>query len=428
MAWLRSTAGRLLVVAVVVALVIVGNVLRGSRAARGVEVETLTLGTGELSVDVKASGVVEPADPAEVRAPMTGRLAEVTVEPGDAVEAGQVLARYDAGDLRVQIERLEHDLVQARASLADLEARRSRAGELARAQLAQAEARYRQAVLERDKLGHLPPWDEARQQAEERVREAEAALEELRARLAGEAVTPEDLRAAQAAVTAAETALRQARAQLADVELRAPAGGTVLEVGAEPGEAVAAGQLLVLIARLGQVDVVAEVDEVDIGKIRPGLSARVSTLAYPDRTFTGTVTRLAPTARREGDVAVFDVRIRVDNPEGLLRPGMTVSVEIETERRSGVLVVPYEVLTVREGKSGVFVVEDGTARFRPVETGLITETHAEITGGVDAGAVIVSGPPSALRVLQDGDQVRLAQAGGRAGDRDEDGDEEGDGS
>lgn len=407
MSWLRSLWGRALVLATLVLLIVAGNAARAARAPRGLEVETLTVGPGEFSLDVNAPGVVEAADPVEVRAPLTARLLEVLVEPGDTVEAGQVIARYDAEDLRVQAARLEQELAQARAQLNDLEKRSAGQEELAEAQLAQAEARLRQARLDLEAVTRTTaPGDPERRRAEQRVQEAEAALAELRSRLATESVSSSELAAARAAVGAAQAALTQVRAQLADVELRAPEAGTVLAVEAESGASVSAGALIASIARLEVVEVVAEVDEIDIGRVRPGLSAEVTTLAYPDRTFSATVTRLAPAARRQEDVAVFDVRLRVDNREGLLRPGMTVDVAIHAERRSGVLVVPYAAVTVRDGRTGVFAVVDGTARFRPVETGLSTETEVIVTSGLAGGEVIVTGPPAALRVLADGQRVQ----------------------
>lgn len=412
MTLLRSTAGRLALLAVLVVLVVVVNVVRGAGSSRETEVEGLEVAPGDLTVDVRATGVAQAFEPVEIRAPLNGRLVEVAVEAGDQVSPSDLIARYDAEDLQVQVNRLQQDLAQARAHLAQLLERQAAAGEQAASQLTQAESRVRQARIALHSVLHLPTWDLERKQAEERLNEAEAALAELQARLEAEQVSAEEISAARTAVRAAEAALAQAQAQLAGTDLTTPDGGTVLEVLVEPGEAVTAGQLIARIARLDVVEVVAEVDETDIGRIKPGLSARVTTLAYPDRTFTAQVTRIAPIARRQGQVGVFDVTLRVENGEELLRPGMTVTVDIEAERRSGDLVVPSAALTVREGRNGVFVIQDGVARFRPVTTGLTTATQAAITGGLQAGEIIVVGPPAVLRTLADGDRVRVTAADG----------------
>jgi len=172
------------------------------------------------------------------------------------------------------------------------------------------------------------------------------------------------------------------------------------------------GQRIARIARLDVVEVVAEVDETDLGRVRPGLTARVTSLAYPEETFAGEVVRIAPIARRVGEVGVFDVTLRVTNRGQLLRPGMTVTIDIETERLEAVVAVPNAALTVRDGRNGVFVIENGVARFRPVETGLATATEVAILSGLEPGEMIVAGPPGALRTLADGDAVRTTTAAG----------------
>jgi HlyD family secretion protein len=413
MVWLRSTPGRLTLLAVLVILLIAGNIARGHQARRGFEVEVYSVSLTTFTVYVQAPGTVEAADAADLRAPLAGLLAEVHVEAGDQVRVGDVVARYDAEHLWVQVNRLEQELAQARAQLADLEARRATSAALIESQIEQAESRVRQARLDLKRVLHLAPWDVDRLQAEARVAEAEAALAELRARLESEGVSDEQLAAARSAVEAAEVSLRQARARLVDAELHAPIDGTVLEVNAEAGELVGEGQLLVRVADLTVVEVVAEVDEIDIGRVAEGLKAEVTSLAFPGASFSGRVTRVAPIARRTGDMAVFDVMLRVSNEDMLLRPGMSVRVRIESERREGVLTVPYAALTVRRGRTGVFLVENGRARFQPVETDASTETEV-VVKGLASGDVVVCGPPAVLRLLSDGERVRMrgANAGG----------------
>lgn len=412
MPMLRTTAGRLIALAALVALVLVGNALRGGRSPQGLEVDGLVVETTDLTVDVRASGITDAADPEDIRAPLSGRLVDVAVEAGDEVAGGAVVARYDAEEMRVQVERLQQELAQARAQLAELLSRRAGAEEQAASQLAQAESRVRQARLALQAVLQLPEWDLERKQAEVRVQETEAALAELQTRLAAEQISAEQVNAARTAVAASEAALAQAQARLVDVELRTAGAGTVLEVLVEPGESVQPGQRIARIARLDVVEVVAEVDETDLGRVRPGLTARVTSLAYPEETFAGEVVRIAPIARRVGEVGVFDVTLRVTNRGQLLRPGMTVTIDIETERLEAVVAVPNAALTVRDGRNGVFVIENGVARFRPVETGLATATEVAILSGLEPGEMIVAGPPGALRTLADGDAVRTTTAAG----------------
>lgn len=185
-------------------------------------------------------------------------------------------------------------------------------------------------------------------------------LEEVKARVAASAAGPAEEAAARAAVTAAREALAQVREQRSQVELRSPAAGTLLQVEVDAGESVTAGQLLMRLADLDVVEVIAEVDEVDIAQVRPGMSA---------------------------------------------------SVTITGDRRADVLVLPLAALTVREGSNGVFVLEGQTVRFRPVETGLVSTTQAEVIAGLGEGDTVVVGPLAILRILQDGTPVQAIPVG-----------------
>jgi len=262
--------------------------------------------------------------------------------------------------LKVQEERLVRDLAQAEAALQDLQRRREESDALGQAQLAQAEAQYEQAWMNWVDAQSLPPWDHDRARVEQQLKAAEAALEEVKARVAASAAGPAEEAAARAAVTAAREALAQVREQRSQVELRSPAAGTLLQVEVDAGESVTAGQLLMRLADLDVVEVIAEVDEVDIAQVRPGMSA---------------------------------------------------SVTITGDRRADVLVLPLAALTVREGSNGVFVLEGQTVRFRPVETGLVSTTQAEVIAGLGEGDTVVVGPLAILRMLQDGTPVQAIPVG-----------------
>lgn len=406
MSFFRAGRRRFLVLGLLVLVLIVGfSLLRGRvQAVPMVEVQPVT--KSDLTISVQARGVMEAADPVDIRSPFSGQLLQVPLQAGAAVTAGDLLAAYRIDDLTVQEERLVRDLAQAEAALQDLLQRKEESDALGEAQLAQAEAQYEQARMDWVAAQTLPPWDPDRARTEQRFKAAEGALAEAKARIAAGVAGPADEAAARAAVTAAREALAQVREQKSQVELRSPAAGTLLQVEVDAGESVMAGQLLMRLADLSTVEVVAEVDEVDIGQVRPSAAAEVTVPAYPEATFEGEVVRVAPTARREGNVAHFDVWVRVPNPDHLLRPGMSALITIAGDRRSDVVVLPLAALTVRDGVSGVFVLEGQTARFQAVETGLVSATEAEVVDGVAEGDTVVVGPPPILRALQDGTPVQ----------------------
>ncbi|HEU5304403.1 MAG TPA: efflux RND transporter periplasmic adaptor subunit, partial [Gemmatimonadales bacterium] len=156
---------------------------------------------------------------------------------------------------------------------------------------------------------------------------------------------------ANAEVIRARVALDNARDQLDDTNVRAPINGTIIEKQVERGQVISSptndvggGTVLLKMADLNLVQVRTLVDETDIGKIRPRQRATVTVDAFPTRPFSGTVLKIEPQAQTEQNVTMFPVLVRIDNKEGLLRPGMNSEVEIHVGRRDGVLAVPNAAL------------------------------------------------------------------------------------
>jgi HlyD family secretion protein len=156
---------------------------------------------------------------------------------------------------------------------------------------------------------------------------------------------------ARSEVVRSQVAVDNARIQLEDTDVRAPITGTVLEKDVERGTVIASatsnvsgGTTLLKMADLNQVQVRTLVDETDIGKLKPGQLATVTVDAYPQRPFSGTVLKIEPQAQTEQNVTMFPVLVRIDNKEGLLRPGMNAEVEIHVGRRDNVLAVPNAAL------------------------------------------------------------------------------------
>jgi HlyD family secretion protein len=164
---------------------------------------------------------------------------------------------------------------------------------------------------------------------------------------------------ARAALVRADTNLQLARIRRQDVTIKAPIAGTILEKTIEPGQIIASatsnvsgGTTLLKMADLSEMQVRAKVDETDIGKIQPGMEARVSLEAYPNRSFTGEVVKIEPQAVVEQNVTLFPVLIHLKNSEGLLKPGMNAEVSIEVASRNGVVAIPNTaVVSMREAGS-----------------------------------------------------------------------------
>ncbi|HEX2189350.1 MAG TPA: efflux RND transporter periplasmic adaptor subunit [Longimicrobiaceae bacterium] len=264
--------------------------------------ETAAVERRDLDVAVEAAGVVEPIRVVEVKSKASGEILALHVETGDRVARGSMLAEIDPRDVSNALAQAEADLSVAQVTVSTAGAERRRMQELREAQVATQQ-------------------------------EYEAAVQQAAS--------------AQAQLVRARTNLELARQRSGDVTIRAPIAGTVIERGAETGQIIASatsnvsgGTTLLKMADLSEVQVRAKVDETDLGQVQPGQAARVTVESYPGRTFTGTVLKVEPQAVVEQNVTLFPVLVRLENRDGLLRPGMNADVQIQVVRRPGATVVP----------------------------------------------------------------------------------------
>jgi len=260
----------------------------------------------DIVVSAQAAGAVQPDTTVEVKSKASGEILRLSAETGQLVKRGALLVRIDPRNARNALAQAQADLDVARAQLANATSRKRRADELFQSQSI-TEQEHEQSLL--------------------------------------------DYANASAAVVRARVAVDNARIQLEDTDVRAPVTGTIIEKNVERGTVIASatsnvsgGTTLLKMADLNLVQVRTLVDETDVGKVQPGQRATVTVDAYPNRTFAGTVLKIEPQARTEQNVTVFPVLVRIDNQEGLLRPGMNTEVEIHVGRREGVPAVPNAAL------------------------------------------------------------------------------------
>jgi HlyD family secretion protein len=260
----------------------------------------------EIVVSAEAAGVIEPYVTVEVKSKASGEILEVLADSGDRVEQGTLLLRIDQRQLRNALAQARADLEVARARFANAKAQLGRSEQLYRAESI-SETSYDQAVL--------------------------------------------DHATAKAEVVRSGAALENAQIEMDDADVLAPIEGTILRREVERGQVissptrdVAGGTVLLTMAALELVRVRTLVDETDIGKIRPGLAATVTVAAYSDHPFHGSVLKIEPQSQIEQNITMFPTLIGLDNPEGLLKPGMNCEVEIHVDRRDAVLTIPNAAL------------------------------------------------------------------------------------
>lgn len=454
MARKRTVLGRRLFILVgvvaVAALVVYGNSRRASEGKGGVPVRTAAVTEKDITLEISAKGVVEAEREMRVRSEISGLIERVTVEIGDEVKRGQPLIFFDAADLATRREEAEHSLREAESTLALLMKRKENWMRSHQAELEQARAQLEQVRIRTKATEGLPPWEEDRVLALEELREAEARVKLIEAQVESERVTDEEIAAAEASISSARATLERARDAISKSVVRSPADGVVTAVRMEEGDAVSQGSVLIEVADLNVLRVGTKVDEIDIGRIKVKAPAQITSKAYPDLKFEGSVSEISPKAVREDNVGYFDVMVELSNASasterGMLKPGMSVDVRILTEQRSGVLVISAEAVLSGEeiaeepdsgdrgspgapedgqrdtygketsyltaGETGdnrsfVFVEEEGIARLREVRLGIDTGTEVEVLDGLSAGEVLIVGDYETLRNLKDGDKVK----------------------
>jgi len=323
-----------------------GEVADAEKAAVA-EVTLTHVERGDISDTLTLSGSVTGAPNNDVRVSslVAGRIAEMKAAEGDAVQAGQVLARIDARPYREQLAQAEASVAQAQANLENATA--------------------------------------ARKRNEDLVQRGIAARKDLE-----DAHTQESV--AQAARKQAEAAVSLARMQVARTTVESPLTGVVVKRFVGVGEQVdgTAGQPVVEVANLREVELVVNVPVAYLAKLHRGQSLALAADAFPERNLAGRI--LAIPAAVDAGSNAGAVRIRLANPRGELRLGMFLKAELPLETHAKTLLIPVQAL-YRDEQSHpvVYKVEGENAAATDVKIGVTTSEKVEIVEGVKAGDTIV---------------------------------------
>jgi len=292
---------------------------------------------------IRVSGNIETTQ-VEVSFKLSGRVLERLVDEGDRVKVGQLVARLDSADLQQEVELRRADLAAAQASLAELEAG-SRVEEIGQgeATLAKAQAEFgrlkidyaRQQELYRKEVISTRELDATRSAFESAEAQLRLAKEQLT--LLQKGPRREKIDQARAMHKQAKAALALAETRLGYATLAAPLNGVVLAKNIEPGEQVAAGTPVVSVAEIESVWLRAYIDETDLGRVKLGQKAQVTTDTWPGRKYPGVVTFIAADAeftpknvqtQKERVKLVYRIKITISNPQLELKPGMPADAEI----------------------------------------------------------------------------------------------------
>ena len=283
-------------------------------------ITTARVTRGDLAETVGATGALQAVTTVQVGTQVSGTIQELNADFNSLVRKGQVLARLDPSLIQSQIE-------QARANLIRAEADRERlrvALDDARTKLQRARELSAKKLIAQTEL----------EAAEVAVHSAEA-----------------QLRSQEAGVTQSQASLRQNQVNLAYTVIESPIDGLVISRNVDVGQTVAASMsaptLFVLAADLTKMQVLASLDESDVGRIRPGQAVRFRVDAFPGEEFMGSVTQVRLQPMTVQNVVTYQTVVDVPNPGLKLKPGMTANVNIEIARRANILRVPNGALRFR---------------------------------------------------------------------------------
>lgn len=358
--------GKKKIVAVVVAVVVAAVCCCLAFCGKGkheVSFETAEVGINDISNSVTATGTIEPVTSVDVGTQVSGIVANIYVDYNSVVKKGQVIAELDKTNLISEVN-------TAKAALNN----------------AQSQLTYQKANYQRYKA----LYDKGLVSADE----YETALLSYRQ--------------AQDAVTQQRESLQQAQTNLGYATITSPVDGVVLSREVEEGQTVASSfetPTLFTIARdLTDMRVIADVDEADIGEVREGERVTFTVDAYPDDTFTGTVTQVRQEGNTEDNVVTYEVVISAPNKDLKLKPGLTANVTIYTLDKPGVLSVPNKALRFTpakeligdaqvkdcNGENKVWTFAGNVFQAHPVKVGISDGINTELLGGIEKGTKVVT--------------------------------------
>ena len=324
-----------------------------------VEVTTVSRGTVEDAVTNSQAGTVKARLRARVGTERAGRVAAIPHREGSRVRAGELLLLLDESTARTQLEAAGRDLEAAHAA---------------------AEATGAAATLGRQQYERTALLFKSNLVSQGEMDQAKSRLETAAAELQG----------AQAREKRAGSAVRLGKDELDHLRVLAPFNGVVSQRMVEVGESVVPGQPVLEVVGLERIYVSAPLDEIDIGRVREGLPARVTLDPYRGRVWQGVVSRVSPVVndvREQNRTLEVEVEMRPDPKAPQPKPGTSADVEIILAQRDRVLRVPTNA--VIEGKR-VLVIENGKVVSHDVKTGLKNWDWTEILDGLGEGKAVIT--------------------------------------
>jgi len=352
-------------VAIVVIAAVATFLLSGNKEKQEVEFVTEKVTTADIENSITATGTIEPVTSVTVGTQVSGIVSKLYVDYNSVVKKGQVIAELDKTNLTSELNTAKANLSSAESSMRYNLSQYNRYSTLYKQGLI-ARSEYEQTLL-------------SYQQSKEQV-------------------------------ASARESVQKAQTNLSYATITSPIDGVVLSKSVEEGQTVAASfstpELFTIARDLTNMQVVANVDEADIGDVKAGERVTFTVDAYPDDTFTGTVKQVRQEATTTNNVVTYEVVISAPNADLKLKPGLTANVTIYTQESKGVVSVPSKALRytpeketvggrkikdVTGAKNKVWTLEGNTVVAHSVNIGLSDGSHTQIISGIAQGKQVITG-------------------------------------
>lgn len=372
-----------LIVAGVIIIALAVYALSGSKKKEEISFETVAVAPANIMNSITATGTIEPVTSVTVGTQVSGIVSKLYVDYNSVVKKGQVIAELDKTNLMSQLNTAKTQLATAQSQLNYQTTNFNRYKTL-----------YQKGLVAADEYDNAKlSYTQAKEQ-----------------------------------VASAKEEVQRAQTNLGYATITSPIDGVVLSKSVEEGQTVAASfstpELFKIAQDLTNMQVVADVDEADIGDVKEGERVSFTVDAYPDDTFEGTVKQVRQEATTTNNVVTYEVVISAPNADLKLKPGLTANVTIYTAERKGVLSVQSKALrftpqkeTVGKmkivdhtgnAKNKVWTIEGNNIVAHKVNIGMTDGTNTQILNGISAGTKVVTG----LNVIGGEDDNAMADAGG----------------
>jgi len=361
-----------------------------------------------LVSNLPTNGKVEPIEWASVRVDAPGLVTAVSVQQGQAVRKGALLARLSEPGLADQVAAAHARTAQVQSDL-DVLSKGGKSSELTEIENSLTRLKFDrdQQARETGSLKRLYEKQAATmfdlQSSQARLRQLEIDIDNLAKRRAA-VVSKPDVTSAQARLREAQSTARATQAKVSQGVIRSPLSGVVYSLPARLGTYLNAGDLVASVGQLDRLRVRVYVDEPELGRVQVGQPVKITWDAQPDRAWKGVVERLATEITTLGTRQVGEVQCTIDNPDHQLVPGTNINAFVETSSIAGALTLPKEAFRREGTNADVYILEgSNTVRRKRIVTGASSVTRTQITAGLnDDDAVALATD----KVLKDGAKVK----------------------